>query len=231
MGALVEALFRPGAVWIDWLAYGRRLLLEGRDVPWLRPAEAADFYGRLQRFLTSAAVAVPLAPVFATWLAENPAALAEAKGKRRVGAALKALLAHEAPRAAARELVAAVHGSVSVPLALAVPGPGAWAATVHAALNGEPIPPVDEDLSDSAGVTVADALRAFAECPVAGVVVDGESVGLETIRNLAAHYRWDVGIRGDQAIAIGGLAVPLVVIPAETLPERAIELVASASRR
>jgi hypothetical protein len=230
MAVLLEALCRPGAVWIDWLAYGRRLLLEGRDVPWLRPAEAADFYGRLQRFLTSAAVAVPLAPIFATWLAENPAALAEAKGKRRVGAALKVLLALEAPRAAARELVAAVQGSVRVPLALAVPEPGAWAATVHATLNGESLPTVDDDLSDSAGVTVADALRAFAECPVAGVIVEGESPGLDPLRNLAAHYRWDVGIRGDEAIAIGGLAVPFVEIPAETIPERALELVASFRR-
>jgi hypothetical protein len=89
--------------------------------------------------------------------------------------------------------------SSSTPLVLAVPEPGAWAVAADAEANRKPPGAADDETADAAAVFAADMLRVFADTPVEGVLAASgrTEAALAPILNVARHYRWDIGIRGD----------------------------------
>jgi hypothetical protein len=212
LDALVPAARRdaPG-LWLRAFAYTRRVLLAGATIPWLRPAELAQFVGQTQRLLAATVVSFPLASIVSAWL-EDPSAAAACTGKRRPAGTFKGALAEDGLRALTVEVLRAVtEATRPAPLALMTPDPGRWAAAVHAQVNQLSPVDVDDDGAEMAAVYVADLLRAFADCEVAGLLIDpdGATVGeglVAPILNIARHYRWDVGLRSSPGSSVAATA-------------------------
>jgi len=127
--------------------------------------------------------------------------------KRRSTFPLKAMLADTGLKNYVVEFARALRASDSIhPLVLAIPSPRYWIGLAFSLVNGaNPAPEVGEDEIDTASVYVADFLRSFGEIGIDAVMLE-ESLGEEPkssdelgwyqpVLNLAAHYRWDIGLR------------------------------------
>jgi hypothetical protein len=194
-------------VWLDHFAYTGRLLAGGK-IPWLDAAALAAYYLQAQSLLRSGVAMLPFEGFFDAWLSAQPQLLAEMASRRRVGFALKTLLAADRPRALLAETVHAVrHGLTTTPLVIAIPSPRRWLAWAHARANGvRDVTKVDTrgDDVESAAMYVADFLRTFGESRVDGLLLEeapgrgpasAEEVGwYQPVINVARHYRWDVGV-------------------------------------
>jgi hypothetical protein len=206
MATLTERIAAGGrGLWLDYTAYAGRLLANGA-VPWLDVDAASGWVRKAQSLLKSDVVVLPLGEVVASWLEANPE-LARAMGaKRRAVFPLRTLLADEALRAHLVELARVLRSSFSrLPLVLMLPSPRLWLAQAYAqALPGETAE-IDADAVDSAAAYLADFLRAFAECGVDGLLLEESAESepkaaeeqqlYQPVFNVAAHYRWDVGLR------------------------------------
>jgi len=125
-------------------------------------------------------------------------------GKRRVTAALKAMLEAYAPRELLAEVITALANnySSSAPLVMVMPSPRALLVKAHQAANGETAEP-DEMSVDTAAMYVADFLRYFSETELSGVLLvedlelmpasGAELAWYQPVYNVAKHYRWSVG--------------------------------------
>jgi hypothetical protein len=127
--------------------------------------------------------------------------------KQRTLFPLKTLLADSALRAHVTELAHALRQSFDeLPLVLVTPSPRAWTAIAYAAVHakGDAIN-VDDDDADSAAVYMADFLRTFADCHADALLLDENTethptfstslAPYQAVLNIAAHYRWDVGLK------------------------------------
>lgn len=211
MSALLEVLSGAGArrLWLDYSAYAGRLLAGGK-IPWLQVSDYVAWQRKAQGLLKSDVVAVPLAPLVATWVEAHTELREAMAAKRRATFPLKNLLADAELRAHLVELLAALRaGSGRLPLVLCLPSPRAWVRAAHAQAHG-----ADEGLEvggdevDSAAVLVADFLRAFGESSVTALLLEeragdepdrAELAWYQPIVNIAAHYRWDLGLRLPEA--------------------------------
>lgn len=190
------------AVWLDFFAYARRVLLRGTEIPWLQPAEFLHFYRRAQALLQSDVAYLPVGRVYDAWLAATPAALSTIAGRKRVSGTLRQLLTLAEPRHLAIEALRGMReGYGALPLILSIPSPAAWAASAHTAANSVRPQALSEVDVESAAMYVADFLRNFAKSFVDGLLLeDGgtearvEPGGTdEPVRNVARHYRWSLG--------------------------------------
>jgi hypothetical protein len=203
MGAFLSLLARkPQALWLDSHAYAARLLAGG-DAPWLDTAAFVAWQRKAQGLLKPDVAVLPLAPAIDAWLGAHAPLRESMRAKSRTTYALKVLLADEPLRAHLVELARGLRAGVAgVPLALVTPTPRAWVAIAHAQAQGAQADVGDDD-ADSAAVYVADFLRAFGDAGIDALLLD-EAVGYapdaaglacyQSIVNLAAHYRWDVGL-------------------------------------
>jgi hypothetical protein len=207
MGAIREQLESGAAnfVWLDHTDYAATLLNKGA-VPWLDVGEFVSLQRRAQGLLKPHVVALALAPACEAWLAAH-APLREAIGaKSRALFPLKTLLADETLRAHLVELATGLRASLAdVPLALVLPSPRAWIGVAYAqAFPGDEVE-VDNDEADSASVYIADFLRSFGSCGVDALLLEEERgyvpssaddiACYQSVLNVAANYRWDVGLR------------------------------------
>ncbi len=225
-------------LWLDHFAYSGRLLAAG-DIPWLDAAAFLAYYRKAQSLLRSGVAMLPLEGFFDAWLTAHPSLATDMAGKRRVGFALKTLLAAEGPRAVLSEIVKAVRdGSASTPVVVAIPSPRRWLAWAQARANDQ----VDFDQAgvtgddvESAAVYVADFLRTFAESHVDGLLLDETpSCGVRPaedrsryrpVINVAKHYRWDVAIKSDSGSGAGDGPGIDVWITHDQTPERLTGLI------
>jgi hypothetical protein len=213
MPALIERLTagRCG-LWLEYSDYAGALLAQG-EPPWLAVDAMAGWQRKAQGLLKSDVIGLPLARVVAAWLPQHPELAAAMAGKRRAVFPLKTLLADAALRTHLLQLAGALRASFAeLPLALLLPAPRAWVALAYAqAFSGEAVE-VDEDAVDAAAAYVADFLRAFADCGVDALLLQEQAVTPELLQlyqavfNLAAHYRWELGLQLAQAdgVATGG---------------------------
>lgn len=204
MGALLERLTRqPLALWLDAQAYGARLLADGA-APWLDVAAHTAWQRKLQGLLKGDVLSLPVAEVIAAWLSQNPALKAAMAAKSRSVFPLKTLLADELLRAHLAELARALRqGLAGPPLVLVLPSPRAWLALAYTQAHGRETD-VDEDAADSAALYLADFLQAFADAGVDGLLLQEAAhfkpasaqdfVCYQSLLNVAAHFRWDVGL-------------------------------------
>jgi hypothetical protein len=223
MGALIERVTAGGrGLWLDYGAYAARLLAGGQ-APWLDADAAGAWLRKAQGLLKSDVVTLPAAAVVAAWLEANPALVTAMGAKKRTVYALRSLLADEGLRAHLELLTRVLRASLpGAPLVLALPSPRLWVGQAYARANGGEAAAVDADAVDSAAAYVADFLRGFAEAGLDGLLLE-ESTETEpasaadvqlyqAVLNVAAHYRWDVGLRlpqGRGALAAQGLAYVL----------------------
>ncbi len=205
MGRLADLLSsgkRP--LWIEATAYAERLMSNG-SVPWLDVAEVVAWHRKAQGLLKSDVVALPVGPIAEAWRQSDSELAEEMSAKKRTTAPLKILLASESLRAHIVEILKGLRASYgSNPLALVVPSPRRWVGDAYAAAHGE-TPEVGEDEADGAAMYLADFLRAFGESGVDVVLLDENESSVpanatevkwyQSVFNIAAHYRWDCGLR------------------------------------
>jgi hypothetical protein len=204
--ALTERIAASGhGLWLDYGAYAGRLLANGA-VPWLDVDAASGWMRKAQSLLKSDVVSLPVAAVAADWLRAHPQLVAAMGAKRRSVYALKTLLADEALRSHLASLVRVLRASFSAaPLVLVLPSPRLWVIQAHAQAHGGEAAEIDADAVDSAAAYVADFLRGFAEAGLDGLLLEeseetepasAEDLQLyQAVFNVAAHYRWELGLR------------------------------------
>ncbi|MDB5974428.1 MAG: hypothetical protein JWR07_1188 [Nevskia sp.] len=206
MPALTErmAADRRG-LWLDYTAYAGALLAGG-SVPWLDVDGLIGWMRKAQSLLKSDVVVLPVAAVVEHWLAADTELKAAMGAKRRAVYPLKTLLADPALRAYLASLTRALRSSFAKPaLVMALPSPRLWAGLAAAQALPDEAVEIDADVVDSAAAYMADFLREFADCGIDGLLleegaqsgpVSAEDVQLyQPVFNVAAHYRWDVGLR------------------------------------
>jgi hypothetical protein len=198
---LLEAGERP--LWLDATDYAGRLLANGA-IPWFDLAAFIAWHGKAHALLRPDVVALPLAPLTAAWLAAHPALADAMKAKRRSVWPLKTLLADDAFRRHAEELLRALRAShEQLPLALVLPSPRHWLAGAYVAAHGA-APEAGEDEIDSAAMYLADFLRTFGNAGLDAILLEEDArseprslaeVGwYQPVLNVAAHFRWDAGL-------------------------------------
>ena len=190
-------------VWLDAEDYASAVLTNGRPLPWCNSTEFVSTYGRLQTLLKPGVAPLNVGSFLAAWLQNNPAALMNMSGKKRVRYAVKRLLGTEEPRALIQEIVSALCDTLDEPVVLVLPPNDTlinWANQV--ANQAESAELTDIDI-DTASVYLADFLRIFSGLDVAGVLVqmpNGMQVNAESLElyspiiNVAKHYHWAVGL-------------------------------------
>ncbi len=226
---------------LDWLDYAVALLAGG-GLNWADAQSVATLYGKAQALLPSDLIVVPFERIVTAHVAAHPALAAAMAAKPHGAEPLRALLRDVGLRAMVADVMVRV-GRATTPalLAISVADPASlarWAAALADVAQPEP----DEDLADDAAAYLADALRGFADTPLAAVVIADAQPRfrefLAPVRKVAAHYGWDVGIAGGADPAFnfaldphppGDIMSPApissVVIPADMLPEVALATV------
>jgi hypothetical protein len=228
MGAFTDAM-KSGThplVWLDLTDYAGRVLAGGA-IPWLDCAAFLAWQRKAQALLKSGVVGLPLATVCEEWAAMHAELVAAMRAKQRILFPLKALLADDALRSHLLEMVRSLRASFShLPLALVAPYPRTWANRAHAQAHSlQPEAVVNDDDAEVAATYVADFLRTFSDCGVDVLLLEESAVvpasSLESIElqqavfNLAAHYRWEVGLhlpRGG-VCSLRGTAATFVIAP------------------
>jgi len=204
---LREAAARQVPLWVDAWAYGTRVLRKGKAAPWEDLGELVAFHRQLQGLVRSDIVTINAADFYRHWLDSHPALLTAMAEKRRLGYALRTLLADDAARKQMREVVGALYDCYpEQPVALALPSPRAWMATAHGRAHALDDIPVSWDDAESAAMYMADFLRNFSDCGLSGLLlVDAPADGpacdadLERYRpviNVVEHYRWQLALLG-----------------------------------
>ncbi|MDB5986882.1 MAG: hypothetical protein JWR16_1935 [Nevskia sp.] len=233
MAAFLDTLAADGKLlWLDYTAYAGKLLANNK-IPWLDVTNFISWQRKAQGLLKADVVPVPLAPLIEAWLAAHPE-LAKAMGeKKRALFPLKALLADAALRAHLVDLLGSLRSSFGkLPMALVLPSPRRWIALAYAQANGSADGiDIGADEVDSASVYVADFLRAFGEIGINALLLEeaadnqpsvAELEWYQPVINVAAHYRWDVGLRLPGAAADlgkgGGLGFVIATAPIAGVP-------------
>tara|TARA_R110001599_G_scaffold353883_2_gene602276 strand:- start:26 stop:868 length:843 start_codon:yes stop_codon:yes gene_type:complete len=195
-------------LWIDAWDYGKAVLARGGEPPWGDVGALVAYHRQLQGLVNSDILVIELDSFYQSWLQRSPALAEAMAAKKRLGYALRTLLADTASRAHLREIVDALAGLYpDRPLLLAVPSPKYWMSIAYCQAHGVNEAEVSWDDAESASMYVADYLRNFAACEVAGLLlrdIDGPSTDEEVARyqpvlNVAEHYRWQVVLDGCSA--------------------------------
>jgi hypothetical protein len=207
MAAFVERLaHRPPLLWLDYEEYAGTLLAGG-NVPWLDITAGVAWLRKAQSLLKSDVVAVPAASICAAWIRQNPALQTAMASKRRAVYPLRVMLADPGLRAQLHGTVQALRANFSdLTLALVCPSPPSWVAAAYRQAFGDAVQvEIGEDEIDSAALYIADFLRVFGDCRL-DVLLLQESSKAQSARapnlaayraalNVAANYRWDVGLQ------------------------------------
>lgn len=184
---------------IDSEAYSRRVLLQGRELPWSDSAAVAGHLGKAQALLESEAVLLPLDQMIRWFLGSGDGRLLEAMtAKTRRGFAVRAFLADDMVRDAAKDLAEAAGALLRVPVLIHIPSPAELLVLADRSVNGSDSATVfSDDDAEGAAVYHSDLLRVFVGTDVSGIVIDEryaqsseESIG--PVLNTAEHYRWPV---------------------------------------
>jgi hypothetical protein len=194
-------------LWINGWDYGEKLLNKGKTAPWGDVGAFVSFHKQLQGLLGSDVLTVNVGAFYDFWLQQNPGLLQQMASKRRLGFALRTLLANQSARQQLHEIVAAVCESNSgMPVLLEMSSPKSWMGDAHCKAQKKDSTEVSWDDAESASMYVADFIRLFSDCALSGIVLhdsegDGPASEADTLRyqpviNVAEHYNWQVALNG-----------------------------------
>ncbi|HET8883560.1 MAG TPA: hypothetical protein VFM56_15415 [Solimonas sp.] len=204
----LDEIFAQGKrLWLDYAEYAGALLSNG-SVPWLDVSELVAWQRKAQGLLQSDVLELPVGSVSAAWLQAHPALLDAMRGKRRAVFPLKTLLADAGLRAHLLELAQGLRASFArLPLALVCPSPKRWAIDAHRVAFGADDTDANDfgpDEAEDAAAYLADFLRTFGDVGVDVLLLQesadsepGDAGALDAYRpvqNVAAHYRWELGL-------------------------------------
>lgn len=230
MGAFIERLKSAPTppLWLDYERYAAGLLAGG-VAPWLDTAACVAWMRKAQSLLRSDVITLPVASVCAAWLAQEESLRSALAAKRRTVFALKTLLSDEPLRAHLLDLAQALRLTFAgQPLALCCPSPQAWIVDAYRQAHGaEAEVEPDADDIDSATLYLADFLRVFGNVNLdllllqesaAASAIDGATVdAYRAALNVAANYRWDIGLKLPVAGGSGLPAELAFVVAAQTV--------------
>jgi hypothetical protein len=192
-------------LWLDHTDYAGALLANNA-VPWMDAAGYVAWQRKAQGLLKSDVPSLPVAAVCAAWLQARPDLAEAMAAKRRAVFPIKTLLADEALRAHLVELIRGLRACFSAqPLALVCPSPRRWVSDAYRLVHGADAEvEVGDDEADSAAMYMADFLRSFGDAGIDVLLLQestdsepAEDAQLELyqpVLNIAAHYRWEVGL-------------------------------------
>jgi len=194
------------SLWLDYYDYAGDLLGQGR-IPWLDAAAFGALQGKAQALLPSAVIHLPVEPVAAALIAQDPELLQQMRARPRSGFPLRCLLEQPALRRAVTELLQPLRASnPQRPLALLLPSPRRWLALTHELARGEPLPAsaMGADEIETASMYLADFLRSYAESGIDAIVLQEcggcgprsaqELAWYAPVINKVQHYRWELGL-------------------------------------
>lgn len=194
-------------LWVDAWAYGRHVLRRDAAAPWDDVGALVAHHRQLQGLVKSDVQNIDVGDFYQAWISNHPALLAAMGEKRRLGYALRTLLADGASRAQLKEIVAAIcecYGQQ--PVVLALPSPRAWIGRAHCQARGLEQVEVTWEDAESAAMYMADFVRTFSDCSLSGLLLldeapDGPACAEDLLRyqplfNVAQHYRWQVAVVG-----------------------------------
>lgn len=204
---LLNAVTDHCPVWVDAWSYGEALLNKGETAPWGDVAAFVSFHRQLQSLVRSDVLLVEVGRFYEFWVQRDPALLAAMGQKRRVGYPLRTLLANPDARSAIHEIVNAICDSYTdKPVVLALPSPKSWLGSAYKNASKTAEVRVSWDDAESASMYVADFLRVFSDCNIAGILLredegDGPASEEELLRyqpllNVAQHYGWQLAFDG-----------------------------------
>jgi len=217
--ACIEAATRP-LLWLDDAAYSERLLAGGRT-PWLDGAEYLAFRRKAVGLLKADLTAVPVAGFMRAWVTAHPELQNAMAAKKRVVFPARTLLADEGLRDHLVETLNSLRAAFQhAPLLLSMPSPRALVVEAwRLAFGADGDVEVGGDEADACAVYFAEFLRCFGACGIDGVLLeeatgaepqDAEELGwYQPVVNVAAHYRWDLGVRFPEAEGFSGEAAPM----------------------
>jgi hypothetical protein len=214
---------RGTALVLDAATYAQHVILRDAAVPWQDVTQYVNFLGQVEGLLKPDVRLVDLGAFYADALtrrADLPAAMA---ARSRTGYALKTLLADEDLASAAHDLLAVAGQTSRLPLAVQVPSPLTWLARTHVTTGGVAAD-LDVDQGENASMYYADWLRRFSSLPVSLLLLDGRAEDLDglpaeelsaytPLHNAAEHYRWPLGLRTADGVALHGQELKGVVVP------------------
>ena len=181
-------------LWLDYSDYAGALMSKGA-VPWLDVAALIAWQRKAQGLLKSDVLALPLDAVCAAWLDARPDLRSAMGSKSRTVFAIRTLLADESLRTHLLELARGLRACFAeLPLALVCPSPRLWTGLAFQQAHG----------------TAAE---------VEGVATTAEALALyQPVLNIAAHYRWAVGLSAPAGFRDGGSAGLSFVVADAAIP-------------
>ncbi len=214
-------------LWLDYSDYAGALMSKGA-VPWLDVAALIAWQRKAQGLLKSDVLALPLDAVCAAWLDARPDLRSAMGSKSRTVFAIRTLLADESLRTHLLELARGLRACFAeLPLALVCPSPRLWTGLAFQQAHGTAAE-VEDDDADSAAVYIADFLRSFGDAGIDvlllqeagdGVATTAEALALyQPVLNIAAHYRWAVGLSAPAGFRDGGSAGLSFVVADAAIP-------------
>lgn len=210
---------------VDHSRYGTAVIRQGRPIPWTDLTELAGYIGQLNGLLDPDATWVDIAALYSDHLSGRDDLLAAMGSRTRVGYPMRTLLADEQGIDLVLRTVANLSETSRRPVVLEVPSPAQWLAQAHE-VAGTRLEAVDEDDADRASMYIAEWLGRLGSLPIALVLLDARTSGGETrvetkepvdgyssITNLAGHFGWSVGVRGDEGVEVSQGDVRVGVVP------------------
>ncbi|MGQ0501219.1 MAG: hypothetical protein ACT4P0_01200 [Panacagrimonas sp.] len=220
------AASRGRALWLDDTAYSERLLADGQT-PWLEATAYVAFRHKAASLLRPDFAVVPVGAFASAWAAANPGLRVVMAARKRAVAPARVLLGDEGLRGLLVEVVRGLRAAhPHAPLVLALPSPRAWVVDAwRLAFGDADSVEAGADEADACAVYVAEFLRTFGEHGLDGLLLeesaDAEPASAQEIAwyqpviNVAAHYRWALGLRLPSAQGFSGAVsgVQFVVAP------------------
>ncbi len=219
MPRLLDTLDSAGPCFLalDDTEYAGRLL-EGGEIPWLDADRWVAFRRKASSLLRSDLALVPFAGFARAWVGAHPELRDAMAAKKRAIAPARTLLGDEDLARHVTSIARALRAALPrPPLVLSLPSPRAWVHVAYAlAFGTDATVEVGEDEADACAVHLADRLRSFADAGVDAVLLEelataepasaAEVAWYQPVLNVAAHYRWEVGLRMPTASRFQGRA-------------------------
>ncbi len=195
------------SVWVDAWDYGNQLLNKGQPAPWHDIAAIIAHIKKLQSLVSSDILTLEVGDFYTSWLRSHPTLLHTMGDKRRLGYALRTMLAEQGAREQLKEIIDALCESYcDKPVVLAIPSPKKWIASAYCDAKDIDAVDISWDDAESASMYVADFLRSFSGCDISGVLIrdntdqgpasDAEVARYQPVLNVAEHYRWQSILEG-----------------------------------
>lgn len=196
-------------IWIDASNYGQKLLNNDKEIPWEDIGACVSYHRQLQGLVNSDVIAIQVGDFYQSWLEKHPALKSAMKEKRRLGYALRTLLADSKAKQLLNEFVKALCDChPDTPVVLALPSPRKWMKEAYCYARDCDTVEVSWEDAESASMYMADFLRNFSDCDISAILLsdqtgegvenDAHLLAYQPVINTAEHYRWEIVLLGAQ---------------------------------